>query len=158
MGYFTQVDLEAALSKGVVTAAYDDDHSQTPSATGLAACIAYGTAMCDSFLRNILSGPSGTVVQLPLSSPPDEVKFAALDFGIAYTMRRRPDVVRAMSEKPWTDFYEMAVEQMKRYAQTIQRITPTAASQALVGGSAYGNDPDDDSDPTPRWGKMGDFS
>jgi hypothetical protein len=158
VGYFTQSDLESALSVVVVKAAYDDDHDGAVDAAPIAACIAYGSAMCDSFLRNVLVSSSGAPLALPLSTVPDEVKFAALDFGIAYTIRRRPDIVRAMSEQPWTVFYEQAIEQMKRYCASMQRITPTGLAHATAGGSIRGRDVDDDVAPEPRWAKMGDFS
>lgn len=156
--YFGQTDLEAALSTAVVKAIYDDDHNGTVDSAPLAACIAYGGAMCDSFLRGALTNPVGTgSIALPLSSVPNEVKFAALDFGIAYTMRRRPDVVKAMGEQPWTIYYEQAVAQMKRYAASLQQVPDTTGTHATAGGNVYGADPDDDELPEPRWGDMSDF-
>jgi hypothetical protein len=89
---------------------------------------------------------------------PNEVKFAALDFGIAYTMRRRPDVVKAMNEQPWTTFYEQAVAQMKRYCAAIQQVPASTAEHATTGGEIFGVDPDDDDAPEPRWSDMSDFS
>jgi len=157
VGYFTQTDLEAALSLPVVKAAYDDTHSNTVSATGIAACIAYGTAQCDSFLRKVGQAPGGGTLTLPMESPPDEVKFAALDFGIAYTMRRRPDVVKAMNVESWLVFYNQAVEQMQRYVAAQQMVTPTAMTHATAGGSIFGGPTGTDL-PSARWSSWGDFA
>lgn len=162
MGYFTQTDLENALGKATVKGAYSDSHGaafSTDELAAIAACIAYGSAQCDSFLRNLLMTSSGTPVTLPLTTVPDEVKFAALDFGIAYTIRRRPDVVKAMNEQPWTVFHDAAIEQMKRYCSSMQRISPTGVGiAATAGGEVFGPDPDDDDLPVSRWGDLGDFS
>lgn len=156
--YFGQTDLEAALSTAVVKAVYDDDHDGVVDTAPMAACIAYGGAICDSFLRGALQSSVGTgAISLPLSSVPNEVKFAALDFGIVYTMRRRPDIVKAMNEQPWTVYYEQAVAQMKRYAASIQQVPASTAQHATTGGDIFGSDPEDDELPEPRWGDMSDF-
>lgn len=157
MGYFTQTDLENALSIPTVKAAYDDDRDGVVDSAPIVACIAYGTAQCDSFLRKIGVTPGGTsAIVLPLSTVPDEVKFAALDFGIAYTIRRRPDISKAMGEQPWTVFFDQAVEQMKRYVSSLQMVTATAMGHATVGGSIFGG-PTGTCLPEPRWGSMSDF-
>ena len=157
MGYFTQTDLENALSTSTVKAVYDDDRDGTVDAGPIAACIAYGTAQCDSFLRKIGTTPGGTsAIVLPLSTVPDEVKFASLDFGIAYTIRRRPDIVKASGEQPWTVFYEQAVEQMKRYVASMQMVSATAMSHATVGGSIFGGATGTGL-PAPRWSNLSDF-
>lgn len=161
--YFSQTDLENALSINVVKAAYDDDHDGVVDTGPMAACIAYGNAECNSFLRNLLVTASGTVVTLPLSSVPDEVKFAALDFGIAYTIRRRPDVVRAMGELSWTEFYEQAIAKMKRYCESVQRMPSSAGTHATAGGAILNPDSDSDGNeedlPTEgRWTDLSDFA
>lgn len=157
MPYFTQTDLENALSVPIVKAVYDDNRDGTVDAGPIAACLAYGTAMCDSFLRKILTS-SGEPVTLPLSSVPDEVKFAAVDFGVAYTARRRPDIVKAANEQPWTVFYDQAVAQMQRYVSAQQMIPRDTGTTATEGATIRGRDPDDDDLPEPRWKDMGDFS
>lgn len=157
MGYFTQTDLENALSVPTVLAAYDDDRDQAIDTGAVAACIAYGSAQCDSFLRKIaITSPGGSPVTLPLAIVPDEVKFAALDFGIAYTIRRRPDISKAMGEQSWTVFFDQAVEQMKRYVSSLQMVSPAAMTHATVGGNIFGG-PTGTCLPVPRWGSMGDF-
>ena len=93
---------------------------------------------------------------------PDEVKFAALDFGVAYTVRRRPDVVKALGNLDWKVYFDEAVEQMKRYVAAQQMVTPTAMEHATVGGSlltvATGYDSTSGGClPEPRWSDMGDF-
>ena len=136
MAYIAQSDLENALGKSIVKAIFDDDGDGAPEPAAIAACCDYASSECDSFLR----GQYG--VTFPISSPPAELKFAAVDFACAYAARRRPDVVRAMGEKSWTDFREAAVEKMKRFAASLQRLPPTVATPSNVGGST--------SDDTPR--------
>lgn len=137
--YFNQADLENALSVSSVNSAYGDDHSGVPSVTGIAACIAYGTAQCDSFLRNVHPNT------LPSSEDevPDELRFAAVEFGVAYTMRRRPDVVRAIlgDALTWKDFMDSAIAQIQRYAASIQRMPPDMGKPANVGASSGQDDP-----------------
>jgi len=161
--YFSRSDLESALGTPIVRAIYDDNHSGSvatgAAVTAVAACIAYAGAMCDSFLRGALQQPIGTgAIAFPLETVPNEVKFAALDFGIAYSMRRRPDVVKAMGEQPWTVYYEQAVAQMKRYAASVQQVPASTAHHATTGGEVFGSDPNDGDLPEPRWGDMSDFS
>jgi len=160
--YFSQTDLENALSIPVVKAVYDDNHDGTADSGPIAACIAYGGAMCDSFLRNVLSS-GGSEITLPLTTVPNEVKFAALDFGIAYTIRRRPDVVKAMNEQPWTVFFEQAVEQMKRYCASMQRVPSSTGTHATAGAEILNPDSDEDGNAEDlpdegRWADMADFT
>lgn len=159
MAYFTQSDLENALSKSVVKGVYDDDRDGTVDAGPIAACIAYGTAQCNSFLRKVMTTSGGERITLPLTTIPDEVKFAALDFGIAYTIRRRPDVVKAMNEQPWTVFFEQACEQMKRYVAS-QQVMPidTVGHTSTEGGGVFPIDPEDDECAVPRWSDPADFA
>jgi hypothetical protein len=156
--YFSQTDLENALSVNVVKGVFDDDHDGIVDTGPIAACIAYAGAECDSFLRNLLLGS----VTLPLATVPDEVKFAALDFGIAYSMRRRPDVVKAMNEQPWTVFYEAALAKMKRYCESVQRMPATVGTHATAGATVLvpESDVDDDDEPDQesRWSDLADFS
>jgi hypothetical protein len=156
--YFSQTDLENALSVNVVMGAYDDDHDGVVDSGPIAACIAYGGSECDSFLRNLFLGS----VTLPLETVPNEVKFAALDFGIAYTVRRRPDVVKAMNEQPWTVFYDAALAKMKRYCESIQRMPATVGTHATAGATVLvpESDVDDDDEPDQesRWADLADFS
>jgi hypothetical protein len=159
--YFSQTDLENALGVAIVKSAYDDDHDGTADVGPVAACIAYGNAECNSFLRNVFV--AGAAFTLPLTTVPDEVKFAALEFGIAYTVRRRPDIMRAIGEQTWNVFYDAAVAKMKRYCESVQRMPPTTGDHATVGGGVLNPDSDADGEeeelPTEgRWSDMGDFS
>ena len=128
MPYFAQADLENALGKNTVAAIFDDDGDTVADAAPVAACLAYGTSECDSFLR------ANYAVTFPINPVPDELKFAAVDFGCAYAVRRRPDVTRAMGEKSWDAFRDAAIEKMKRFADSMQRLPDTVAAPANVGG------------------------
>ena len=159
--YFSQTDLENALSKSIVKGAYDDDHDGIVDTAPMAACIAYGNAMCNSFLRNVMTS-GGSPITLPLTSVPDEVKFAAIDFGIAYTIRRKPDVVKAMNAEPWTTFFASAVDQMKRYCASEQRMPAEVGTPATAGGALLNPDSDADGNEEclpneSRWADPADF-
>lgn len=156
MGYFDQTDLQNALSVSGLKAAFDDDRDGTADTAPINACIAYGSALADSFLRKVGSAPGGGTLTLPLTVVPDEVKFAALDFGIAYAVRRRPEIAKALGEQTWTVYYEQAVEQMKRYISSVQMVSPTAMDHATVGASIFGG-PTGTCLPAPRWANTGDY-
>lgn len=134
--YFSRYDIEDAIGVQTVKAIFDEDASGQASSRALNSCRAYGTSECRSFLR--ANYPEG---KLPMTEDdvPDELRFAALDFGCTYAMRRRPDLVRAMGEESWTTFLEAAIEKMKRYVAGLQRVPPTTGvpehvSQAVTTG------------------------
>lgn len=129
MPYFTQTDLENALGVQVVKAIFDDDHDGTADAAPIAACIAYAAAECNSFLRGKYD------ITLPPATVPDELKFAAIDFGCAYAVRRRSDVTSSMGMEKWTTFQESAVAKMKRYAETLQMLPATTGTPSNVGAT-----------------------
>lgn len=135
MSYIAQVDLENALGKNTVAAVFDDTGSGLVSTSAVAACLAYASAEVDAFL----AGPYDVV--LPLVNPPDVVKFAAVDFACAYASRRRPDLMRAMNEKSWTDFRDAAVAKMTLYAKAVERLPRTTAIPSNVGGTVRSGDP-----------------
>lgn len=129
MAYITQADIENALGVNVVQAVFDDNIDGIVDAAPMTACLAYASAQVDAFLAG------NYAITLPIASPPDVVKFAAVDFACAYAVRRKPDVVRAMSEKSWTDFRDAALANMKLFASGLERLpTATATAPANVGG------------------------
>jgi hypothetical protein len=162
--YISQTDLENALGVKIVRAVYDDDGDKVVDTGPIAACIAYANAECNSFLRNVLVTSSGTPITIPISNVPDEVKFAALDFGIAYTLRRRPDVIKAMAgEMSFEAYYKLAKEKMERYCESVQRVPLTTGTHATAGAAIHNPDSDDDGNeedlPTEgRWTDLGDFA
>lgn len=162
--YFSQTDLENALGVKIVRAVYDDDGDKVVDTGPIAACIAFANAECNSFLRNVLVTSSGAAITLPLSTVPDEVKFAALDFGIAYTLRRRPDVVKAMAgEMAFGDYYKLAVDKMKRYCESVQRVPATTGTHATAGAAIHNPDSDgdgveEDLPDESRWTDFGDYA
>ncbi len=129
MAYITQQDLVNAMGLNVVKAVFCDDNTDVPNASAIAACLAYASAQVDAFLAGTYD------VTLPLVSPPDIVKFAAVDFACGYAMRRRPDIVRAMNEKSWSDFQDAALTNMKLFAVALKRLPQsTVSAPANVGG------------------------
>lgn len=153
MAYFTQTDLENALGVQIVKAIFDDDNDGVADAAPVAACCAYGSAECDSFLRGQYA------VSFPISPVPDELKFAAVDFGCAYAARRRPDLTRAMGEQPWTMFRQAAIEKMKQFAVSLQRLPPSVGTPANVGAQVRTGDAARPELPSPPrvFDDMGDF-
>lgn len=153
MPYNTQTDLENALGIQIVKSIFDDDMDGTVDAAPLAACLAYGTAEADSFLAGTYD------ITLPVADPPDALKFAALDFCLVYATRRRPDVVKAMGEQPWTTFQSSAIEKMKRYGKSIQRLPEDTGTPANVGAEVRSGDSRAPDLPCPArtFQDMGDF-
>lgn len=154
--YFKREDLEDALGKQTVTAIFDEDNSGQSAERAIDACRAYGTSECNSFLRTTHSEDSLPATEADV---PDELKFAALDFGCAYAMRRRPELVRAMNEESWTTFRDSALEKMKRYQATLQRLPRDVSVPANVGGAVVRTTSEASAEdaPTRRWDNMGDF-
>ena len=135
MAYCNQTDLENALGIQIIKSIFDDDMDGVADAAPIAACLAYGAAECDSFLRGIYD------ITFPITPVPDELKFAAVDFCCMYAMRRRPDIVKVMGEQPWTVFRDSAVEKMKRYAKSMQRLPDTTGTPKNVGAEVRSGDP-----------------
>lgn len=163
MSYLKLTDLENALSKSIVASAYDDDHDGTPDAAPIQACIDYAVSQCNSFLRNTFT-ENGTAIELPLTIVPDEVKFAAIDFAIAYSIRRRPDIIKAITSEPWPTYYKHAKEQMERYCASQQRLPAEVGTPATAGGALLNPDTDDDGaeqaapDQPSRWADLDGFA
>lgn len=132
MVYIAQADVENALGKNVVKAIFDDDQDGVVDGAPMTACVNYASAQVDAFLAGTYD------ITLPIAAPDDIVKFAAVDFACAYATRRRPDLVRAMNEKSWTDFRDAAIANMKLFASGLKRISTgtaaTATSPANAGG------------------------
>lgn len=130
MAYFAQSDLENALGINTVKAIFDDDADGLADAAPIAACCEAGSVEVDAVLAGEYQ------IALPIANPPAVVKYAALDFGIAYAMRRRPDVVHAMNEKSWTEFREAALKKIELFASSFERLPAATGVPANVGGLA----------------------
>jgi len=126
MAYCSQQDLENAFGRALVVAIYDDNNDGVPETAAVAACLAYADAECNSFLR-------GTY-KLPITSVPDELKFAALDFACAYSARRRPELAHTLGSDPFKQFYDAAVSKMKRYDSSEQRLGTAAGEPTNIDG------------------------
>jgi phage gp36-like protein len=134
MAYVSQTDLENALGRNTIAAVFDDDGDGVPEQEAIDAACESASAEVDAVLIGTYS------VTLPLVNPPAIVKFAAVDFACAYAARRRPDIVRAMSEKSWTDFRAAALDKMKMIASAFERLPKTtAAAPSNVGGVVVDN-------------------
>lgn len=152
MAYITQADIENALGVNVVQAIFDDNIDGAVDTAPMTACLAYASSQVDAFLAG------NYAVTLPIASPPDVVKFAAVDFACAYATRRKPDVVQAMGEKSWTDFHDAALANMKLYSTGLARLpVATAAAPANVGGVVVDNSARIAVDGADGSSNMGDF-
>lgn len=152
MPYASQADLEHALGSQIVRSIFDDDHDGAVDGNAIVSCLAYGDAEVDSFL----SGQYDYTA--PMSPVPAAVKYAAVDFCCAYAARRRPDLVRAMGEEPWTTFRTAAIEKMTRFVKAQQRLPAASGAPANVTTVVKINgvvEPDELPDRT--FDNMGDF-
>jgi phage gp36-like protein len=161
VNYCSQADLEDALGLQIVRSAYDDDADGVADPRPIKACLDYATAECDSYLVGRYEGVFPITVK---ANVPAELKFAAVDFACAYTARRRPDLMRAASEQPWTVFYESAMKKMERYRAAIERLPVTTGTPLNEGATVTADDASvqeaiDAGDITTQqhWGDMGDF-
>jgi len=158
--YLEQADLENALGASIVASIFDDDHDGVADAEPLAACLLNGEVECEAFLSTVYDE---TKLEAWRTETPRALKFAAVDFACAYAARRRPDIVRAMGEEPWTAFRNAAEAKLTAFIKAQRRIveeTPTAiatpanvGSTVRVGGAAVSPDC-----PVRVFDKMGDFS
>jgi len=121
MPYVSREDLENALGAELVRSIYDDDQDGSPQEGAVIACCAWASSAVDTFFRSLQEE-----IVLPLVTVPDEVRFIALEFAIAYTMRRRPELATTLGSKSWTDYRDSAVEQMKRYLDGLQTLSTTS--------------------------------
>lgn len=155
--YFCRADLVHALGAQLVTSTYDDEAGGAGPADlpSIDACIRYGTSQCKTFL---LSHNLESSLPQVAADVTDALRFAALDFGITYTMRRKPDVVLALGAKSWTEFLDAAVAQMDRYAKTLQILPSPMVAPANVGVRIAEGDAARVQDDTQRvWDAMGLF-
>lgn len=136
---FCRKDLDNALGAQVVTSAYDDQAGGSGAADleAIKSCIRYGSTEVVTWM---LANNYESALPTTKAAVPEALKFAALDFGIAYTMRRRPDVVKAMNGESWTTYLKTAVEKMKNFAATLQRLPREEVSApANVGATVATN-------------------
>lgn len=128
-GLFDETDLCNAIGRPLFVAIYDDDNDGQPDSGPVAACIESATA-------EVLAWFAGTYEDwsevLPDPVPP-ALKYAAIDFGIAYTARRRPDIFRASNSKSWEEFEKAAIARVERYQQAKQRLPASTGTPKNVG-------------------------
>lgn len=138
MSYASHADLDHALGASVVKTIFDDDLDGVADANAIVSCLAYADAEVDSFLSGVYPGP------FPIANAPAAIKFAAVDFCCAYAARRRPDLVRAMGEEPWTTYRAAAIAKMENYVKARQRLPESAGAPANVGATVRiaGEEPD----------------
>lgn len=130
--YITDADLLAAISENVVNATADDDNNGTPDAAVLALVIASAEGIVDSFLLGFYT--------FPLTEPTDRiVRFAALDFALAFLAERHPEYVRNRDSKMGEVRYKRGVETMLRLQQARQRLPDESlvAPPKNIGGIVY---------------------
>lgn len=137
MAYLSDTDLEDAIGVNTVKAIFDDDHDNVPDQRPMASCLAYATSECDAMLRAL--APS--TITLPLTSVPVEVKFAAVDFAVAYAYRRRPDVVSAMGAEPWKTYLDAARAKIDLFAKETIRLSATVGAAQTASALPTATDP-----------------
>ncbi len=164
--YFTRKDLEHALGRQTVKVVFDEDGSDEPAADAVTACRAYGTSECRSF---IIGNYGASILPQNENSIPDELRFAAIDFGCAYAMRRKPETVAAMGLGSWLELRKEAVAKMERFIKAQQRIASldgnaviqpanvgaTVITPVVVNGGGSSSSSDDA--PRSPFDDMGDF-
>lgn len=153
MGYFVAADLTNVLGARTVVAAFDDDADGVADTAAVDACIECATAEVDSFLVGVYQG------EIPFTTVPTVIKYAALDFACAYVARRRPDLMRAMGEESWEKFSKAAKEKMRNFIKSEQRIPKADGTPDNTGAEVRTGDGGYPTVPTParKFDRMGDF-
>lgn len=149
--YISKADLDNALGVNIIIGIFDDDNDGNVDQEPLNACLNFASAQVDGFLAGTYD------IALPIASPPTIVKVAAIDFACAYATRRRPDVVRAMGEEPWTKFQDMAERSMKQFASALKRLPSASGAPSNVGSLTTDNSSRICIDNTDGTSNMGDF-
>ncbi len=135
MALVAQGDLENALGAPIVAAIFDDDQDGVADAAPIQACCDWAEEECNAVLRTL--GPAN--LQLPVANPSKQLKFIATDFALVYATRRRPDLLKAMGQKSWTDFYDVVTKKMERYAKEGQRFGADVGAAQVAAALPSGN-------------------
>jgi Protein of unknown function (DUF1320) len=140
VAYIAQADLENALSPQTILAIFQDDLTVgTPSAAAMADVCARASAMVDSWLAPVYTGPF-PIVQSPV---PAMCKELALHYAVAFSFERHPDYVRTFGEAPRAERWRRADEMGARLQAAVLRIPDYVADPvpANVGGLVYDTGP-----------------
>lgn len=145
MAYNDQTDLENAMSPATVMAIFDDAADGVVNAVALEAVLTRADAQINSFIaRNY---PDLT---LPLTSPPETLKSAALEFAIVYARDRKPEYWSKSQEGERQARIKGAFEMAERYAKAEQKLfDSTEPKPANVGGYVSSGNPTDQT-PKPK--------
>lgn len=120
MAYNGESDLVNALGRGFVTAAFDDNGDGVADPAPMQAALDFGDAQVNSYLEKLYP-----MNAWPLASVPIVVKQAALEFSIAFAMRRRPEISQALGQD-WKPYFDAATELMKRFVENRQELPNTS--------------------------------
>jgi hypothetical protein len=140
MAYITQTDLENAIGPAAVLAIYDDDGDLALSSSELAALASVldrSSAKVDGRLARSYDGP------FPLSPVPKLVKYAALEYAIAYSFERHPEFVRAFGRDEHAIRLKRAEDMAEDIADAIEFLPDFAAQKTpgTAGGVVPNNGP-----------------
>lgn len=127
--YIDTADLIASLSENVLNATADDLNVGTADASVVALAIDNAEGVVDSFLLGYYT--------FPLAAPTDRiVRFAALDFAVAFLCERHPEYVRNRDSKMGEVRYKRGIETMLRVQQARQRLPDESqiAKPKNIGG------------------------
>jgi hypothetical protein len=157
MGYFTQEDLEEAISPQKVIALCDDDDDGAADQAVVNALIRRASGRVDNYIATKYVGP----FPITQSPTPESLREAALEFGIGMAFMRHPEYVRTYGERERGGMWTQAEKLCQAIVLNLQRVVGYTAEPepANVGGEVLtGNDDATDGVGTGTFqGGFGDF-
>lgn len=117
--YALKKDLESILSPATVLALFDDDARGSANVEAILDTLDRASREVDSYLARVYTGPF-PVTQKPV---PSVIKYATLDFAVAFAFERHPEYVHTYGEVyRASSRYKRACERMDRLCQGQQEI------------------------------------
>lgn len=140
--WLAQLDLENAATPAMVTAIYDDGNTGALNTAAIAADIDRGEQEVLSWLGDEYGPPPFTGAILTQLSADPFLKYAALDYALAYMFDRHPEYPQGATdakERSWR--FQRADQRMQRVLSGRQRPTTMTTPPANVGGVVVDNAP-----------------
>lgn len=157
--WLTQQDLEAATSAKMVAACFDDDGNGSLNFPAIAAVIDRAEQEVMSYLVVELGPPPLSPALIAQLATDTFLKYAAVDFAVAYMFDRHPEYVRAKMQDDRARRLKSAEDRMIRILEARQRPPTVPTPPANVGG--FSNDGANrlvtDSPGGPAGGNAGDY-
>lgn len=129
MGYCSQTDLEARISKVVLYQLCLDNPASADPDTDVAAVVAALVAKSDAEL----DGQLGQVYTVPFNPVPKQIKQLSIDLSCFYAFQRRFTTLGVTQD--WRDIFKRALDRLQKIAdleETLEAQPPVISPEAEV--------------------------